>query len=193
MDGCTVDQLLKTFLIVSLTKWIIKFTIPKSTSCTDYERLNSSYGQCIGNIMSESLFQCFGCLPPWFPSKIGITCESEKAVAIQDTATCKNVYEEIKSLFLGRDLKMFKPCLPPCLKMSLQLKQISRSFGKRYGRLSILISEGVDVVKDTYSYDLFNLVVDIGSSLGLWLGLSALNIFDNFILFCGWLSKKNNN
>lgn len=159
-------------------------------SCTDYEQINSSYGQCIENIMSERLVKCYGCLPPWFPSRKGLTCESEKAVAIQDTSTCEKVFDEFISLFLGRDLKMFKPCLPPCLKMSLELKQTSRSYGKKYARLSIVISEEVDVFEDTYSYDLFNLVVDIGSSLGLWLGFSALNIFDNFILICGWLSKR---
>ena len=159
-------------------------------SCTDHKIMNSSYGQCIESIMSGHLVKCYGCLPPWFPTQKGLTCESEKAVAIQDTAICKRVFDEFISLFLGRDLKMFKPCLPDCLKMSLQLKQTSNSYGKKHTRLSIFTSEQVDVIKDTYSYDLFNLVVDIGSSLGLWLGLSALNIFDNFIIFCGWLSKK---
>ncbi len=39
----------------------------------------------------------------------------------------------------------------------------------------------LDIVKvftDVYAYDMFSLVVDLGSALGLWLGLSALSIFD---------------
>ena len=38
-------------------------------------------------------------------------------------------------------------------------------------------------MKDVYSYDLFDLVVDLGSALGLWLGLSALSIFDYTLSF----------
>ena len=50
----------------------------------------------------------------------------------------------------------------------------------------------VKVFKDIYSYDAVNLVVDLGSALGLWLGLSALGIFDLIILFIGFAKSKYN-
>ena len=40
----------------------------------------------------------------------------------------------------------------------------------------ILVTTGV------YAYDVFALVVDLGSALGLWLSLSALIIFDYILL-----------
>ena len=30
----------------------------------------------------------------------------------------------------------------------------------------------------TYSFNIFSLVVELGSALGLWMGVSALNLFD---------------
>ena len=41
----------------------------------------------------------------------------------------------------------------------------------------------VTVITDAYAYDVFSLVVDLGSALGLWLGLSALSIFDYILSF----------
>ena len=41
----------------------------------------------------------------------------------------------------------------------------------------------VQVLTDVYSYDGFDLIVDLGSSLGLWLGASAISILDLTIGF----------
>ena len=46
---------------------------------------------------------------------------------------------------------------------------------------TFVAKEEVKVFKDDYLYDIFSLVVDLGSALGLWLGLSALSIFDLLI------------
>ena len=45
-------------------------------------------------------------------------------------------------------------------------------------------------VTDVLAYDEFSLIVDLGSALGLWLGLSALSIFDIILEMYEW--KKRN-
>ena len=40
------------------------------------------------------------------------------------------------------------------------------------------------------AYDMFNFVVDVGSSLGLWLGLSILNMSDAMVNFAYKLNLK---
>ena len=55
------------------------------------------------------------------------------------------------------------------------------SNGIKHAAARLESQNNVVILKDVYSYDLFNLVVDLGSALGLWLGLSALSIFDNIL------------
>ncbi len=47
-----------------------------------------------------------------------------------------------------------------------------------YAKINFIAKEEVLVLTDLYAYDIFSLIVDLGSALGLWLGLSALSIFD---------------
>ena len=46
-----------------------------------------------------------------------------------------------------------------------------------------VLDHNIDVVVDLQKpdYTHFDFIVDVGSSLGLWLGLSALAIFDNLV------------
>ena len=60
-------------------------------SCTDYKRMNSSYGNCVDSIMKRHLMECYGCLPPWFPAQKGMICESDKTVVTSDHAKCKGL------------------------------------------------------------------------------------------------------
>ena len=156
-------------------------------TCTDYESLNSSYGDCTEYIMKEMFLEKYGCLPPWFPRNKGMTCEMEKEM------TDKRVkVDEFVSFMLGRDLKLFDSCMSPCLEMNIGLKKTTHSTNNRkYAKISFVTKGEVVVYKNTYTYDTFNLIVDIGSALGLWLGLSVLCIFDKFVEFCPWLDLRN--
>ena len=48
----------------------------------------------------------------------------------------------------------------------------------------------VEVKKVMIAYDMFHFIVDAGSSLGLWLGLSALGIYDLIIELYDMVKKK---
>ena len=160
-------------------------------SCSDYNRFNSSYGSCIESIMREKLLGCYGCLPPWFPGSMKKTCETDISISSNDKSACQLLSHTFLNFFLGRDLKIFENCLPPCMKMELRMKSTSHiTNGKRYTRLSIFMKSQVVISKDTYSYDIFNLMVDMGSALGLWLGLSVMSILDNIIVCFSWIIQR---
>jgi hypothetical protein len=79
----------------------------------------------------------------------------------------------------NREVKMFKKCLPPCVTMNINLKQaVTRKNLPTFAFFDLISKDDVTVYTEVYGYDIFNLVVDFGSALGLWLGLSALSILD---------------
>ena len=74
--------------------------------------------------------------------------------------------KDFTNFMFGRDLKLFESCLPPCIKMSIGIKQTSYyTTDRRNAKISFVTKEEVIVNKDTYSYDVFNLVVDIGRKM----------------------------
>ena len=103
----------------------------------------------------------------------------------------KKIYYFLWDLIGGDDPEEIKNCLPPCLTMIINKKKtyyLENNLDLAF--LHLNTNEKVTVLKDVYSYDLFDLVVDLGSALGLWLGLSALGIFDFIIMFFGYAKTK---
>ena len=47
---------------------------------------------------------------------------------------------------------------------------------------SIIFNEEVKVYEKVFNYSLFQFIIDVGSSIGLWLGLSALSIYDIILI-----------
>ena len=77
-------------------------------------------------------------------------------------------------------------CLPPCYQLSSQLKKTTyRTNRPSDAFLKITSEQKVRVITDAYSFSIFSLVVELGSALGLWLGLSALNIVELVFRFSG--------
>ena len=84
-----------------------------------------------------------------------------------------------------------KPCLSPCVSMHFKLNEISHDSNRPHNAaLTVKMKDEMIVYTDVYAYDIFNLIVDLGSSLGLWLGLSALSIFDTLVEFYTATKRK---
>jgi hypothetical protein len=77
------------------------------------------------------------------------------------------------------------------MTMSIQMKRTSYLTNLiNNAHLNLRLHEKVDVLTDVYSYDLFNLVVDFGSALGLWLGFSILSLFDFSVMYLNLAKTK---
>ena len=91
-------------------------------SCTDYEKRNSSYGQCIKDVMRKRLYTCFDCIPLWFPGNSEEGCEVDKDVTVQDQILYKEIFQDIWELTSSRELESLNICLPPCMSMAVNLR-----------------------------------------------------------------------
>ena len=142
------------------------------SDCSD-----ASYNACLLNFISTKLLPA--CLPPW------ITLNQNVFNTCSDTDPFKLNKEMNKNwLKLCADLSddhwpdLFKACSRPCTKFLYILKKkrvISNLIDSQY-TLSIHFIDPITVRKQALEYGFFDMMVEIGSSLGLWLGLSAIDL-----------------
>ena len=165
--------------------------IHNGISCTDYDRIHSSYGDCIETAMKQNFLNWYNCLPPWLSTNTSLVCEQGKTLSIPVEETFTFIENEFISFHAGHDLKSLEHCLPPCIAMGLKSEMVnlrSKRLFKSY--INIKMMNEVVVHTDTFAYDVFSLVVDLGSALGLWLGLSAISIFDYMLEMYEALKQK---
>ena len=147
-------------------------TIHDGNTCVDYRRLKESYGDCIYNIFKQYAYLTYGCYPPWLNEGVGNVCEKDSIPFKIENGRYETFIDVMDSLTDGDTVKLMKQCPSPCYKVKVELV-----FKAHYVNIRnfsyVLISneqENVTVYKSAYSYDLFALVTELGSSLGLWLG-----------------------
>ena len=148
-------------------------TLHDGNICKDYSRAKGEFGDCFKQELEVNLKNLFGCLPIWFPTD-SIKC-STSSMPHNETA-----HDYLSDLL--DNIEMKTKCKPSCfkLKMNFMLESEITNFPK-YTVFEVKFGEKVQIHKRAYSYDAFSLTVELGSALGLWVGLSALGLLDIFI------------
>ena len=134
------------------------------------------------------------CTPPWL---------SEKDQCDSNITTHNHTKQEISDEILKHFVRLkedWKPtaaetmCKNPCKKMTNWVSLTAERTGYLTS-LRIRFDKLVKIKKKVVVYTLFNFIIDVGSSLGLWLGLSALGITDLTMqavkILRRWLSSLN--
>ena len=76
-----------------------------------------------------------------------------------------------------------KNCKLPCTILSAKSTYLQKLFAlNQTNLLNLYFSNAVQVERIVLAYDLEDLLVEVGSCLGLWLGLSVVGIFDIVVL-----------
>ena len=119
-----------------------------------------------------------GCIVPWLTANQ--SCSNNQQLGPTKIAEfTKFICRFGKKFMAGRGCTS-QTCPPPChqLLVKAELTYQMQTQDKFDGRMFLDISPQVKETKHVIEYGGFHLVVDVGSSLGLWIGLSILGLYD---------------
>ena len=148
--------------------------------CTDYgsESHPGSYADCFDAAHLAEFLPLLGCMPPWMSRNR--QCEgnilNKPRSYLENTTMESLIYKKL----IGLDYSL-EACKVPCHQMKITsrlLKELAAS-----GRLTLHLNFDRRVEKhySVQNYDAFDFIVEVGSALGLWLGLCVASIFDLFL------------
>ena len=164
-------------------------TIKDGITCTDYTKSENSYALCLSSVLKEELLQVYGCLPPWYKDN-NFDQQCKQVDIDADSLMNKTIVDDLYDLLSNREIKLFKRCLPPCIKMEIKLERTLHLTNLLLrAKIDVKSRDWATVKTQDYSYDIFSLTVDLGSALGLWLGLSMISILDYVLVSLNFMKK----
>ena len=151
-------------------------TLFEGTSCVDYRKQKESFGDCNNKALAVHLHDIYGCYPPWMQLDLKNVCEIDVPSKDVGAKTLNDTFQDLYSLICGIKLDFMKQCLPPCYQVQVKWNQkVHISNLKFEATLHVYDNtETIPISKAVYSFDIFTLIVELGSALGLWLGIYIL-------------------
>ena len=149
--------------------------------CTNYGEgfQFHNFSHCLEMTLNRQVQQDIGCNIPWMSA-------TNSCVGIIDKFFEPRTFDVLRSYTLNLLLNLEPEnnvCLVPCLSTSINVKAISSDTSLQgENKIQIKFSPTVKLTESISGYDAWALTVEIGSALGLWLGLSAIGILDAVIV-----------
>ena len=148
-----------------------------SESCVHYEQ--DEFENCIDERVQNWIKPEIGCNPPWLSKKD--QCEANL------TSITSGYKMKAIQIVNHEDPTFADLCLKPCTEMKYYAR-IRTYAPDRYIKLSFNPNVQYSGKMLTYNYSSF--LIDVGSSLGLWFGLSVLGLTDLGILIFNFFKNK---
>ena len=157
----------------------------KHDNCLPHDKEEELFNDCVDKELTKDLLPKLGCIPPWLSTHNNCDGIYEKNGTLNKSFYKSGaVYENYSVPTLYKDQnKAQKKCKKPCLKTTISVEQKLKRLPVEdvHYYVDFRFNTEVGFKEKVVAYDMFNFVVDVGSSLGLWLGLSILNITDAII------------
>ena len=154
-------------------------------SCEEYPtKVHRTYADCVDNEIEEKTKPVFGYGLPFVSNSTGKPIK--RLPGHKNTA---DWLERIALLSYGGVKYQSERCLPPCTVLAVytELQQSASAEEENQSSIFFFFDEVVQVKTIGVAYGPDSLLVEIGSCLGLWLGLSVIGFFDlAFTTFERW-------
>ena len=168
--------------------YTINVRVKKSSKCVEKAKdnlENSNYATCVENRLLSEVCKPLECLPGWMSANdiCNITYDINKDLEVFD--------EFAMATLLLQETKIERTCQTSCLSTTVYVSikdEIDWNEESDSGELTkpatahIFFDQKVEITETKPNYNMFNFIVDVGSSLGLWLGFSVVNLYDILVL-----------
>ena len=149
--------------------------VKKTSSCKVMDVKAENFHGCVENGIETRFKKLLGCIPPWLSNKdqCNGTYPTNFLEAIPDF-----VDEFQWPVYTLRNIKLESECKTSCNRtqyLAVERESISDS---PLGAAYISFVQKVQVIEKVANYHMFDFIIDVGSSMGLWLGLSVFGLYD---------------
>ena len=152
----------------------------KNKDCMLYGREQpfESYASCVENELGKVFEPILGCQVPWLAAGPNQVNRCKGKILLTDEKM-KIFTKIVKNLRIKSEMNT-KDSMPSCPRPCKEVNPIQALKKMKDGKpeIALVFNRTVKVKKYVLAYTVFDLVVEVGSSLGLWIGLSALGVFD---------------
>ena len=152
--------------------------------CKEYT--DDEFERCVDDELQDLWKPFIGCNPPWLSPQD--QCNGMLNTSDVNNLIYNKTSETIDNILSMRNYAAKERCTKPCLVTRLNFFKNGERFSLGPGRLNLVFDDIVVKKTKMLTYNFSNFLVDIGSSLGLWFGLSVFGItdFGILILQCKW-------
>ncbi len=161
-----------------ITRFNVKLQVMSSCGLSGSVDRKDYFTNCVDNEIQSQMGMSIGCVPPWMSANNHCN-ETYLESRIPDFK-----YEEFNHDYVRTTLTLRNNPIEEGCKKYCSLTESTVTFRKEENdrtnttQVSLVFEPEVKKIEIVYSYSLFNFIVDVGSSLGLWLGLSVLSLSD---------------
>ena len=165
----------------------------RAGQCTIYgkEDTFASYADCVANNQAEKLFPLLNCSIPWMASgrsQSRKSCTGKVTISRQKMVMVSQMLTGLLSGLKYRIFDFTHVCKKPCHEIHFTSTLIGKIAGQQAG-IGLWYRSNVVVTEEIFAYGSVDLLIEVGSALGLWVGLSALGMFDLLLEACSRIKK----
>ncbi len=165
----------------------VKLSIVSTCNTEAEEFKTNNFKQCVDDEVNDHFRKNPGCTPPWLSQNNHCNI-SIPYPEVENYNFVPNLHEDyILNVLTLKQSKVETNCRKYCKTLRSEVKiretaelntfSIQQGWNKG-GDAHISFDPTVKVTETSFNYGLFQYVIDVGSSLGLWLGLSVLGLYD---------------
>ena len=163
----------------SETKHFINVKIQERYLCENDAKpmTGEQFKQCVDDKIQEEFEQNnVQCVPPWLSTRKQCNQTYPEDFYGSFISTFLNNYLDMVSIL--SNIKFEEDCRQSCRETTYTVVEKGTKDDLFQSSASITFNQKVLVTEKVLNYDLFKYIIDVGSSLGLWLGLSILGLHD---------------